>query len=97
MSEDLIKEKLNNHEKRIESLENSTSDIKTIIYRLDNVDKRIDTMNNKVDNIGNKIDSALKKDDENKSKKWDKLVEYIFYGILGILLTYIAYKTGFKK
>ena len=97
MSEDLIKEKLDNHEKRIESLENSTSDIKTIIYRLDNVDKQINTMNNKFDNIENKLDSALKKDDEDKSKKWDKFIDYIFYAILGILLAYIAYKLGLKN
>lgn len=97
MSEDLIKEKLENHEKRIETLENSTSDIKIIIYRLDNMDKRIDTMNNKFDNVESKIDSALKKDDEVKGKKWDKLIEYVFYAVLGILLSYIAYKLGFKK
>ena len=90
MSEDLIKEKLENHEKRIETLENSTSDFKTVVYRLDILEKSIATMNAK-------LDLALKKDDENKSKKWDKLIEYIFYAILGILLTYIAYKTGFKK
>lgn len=90
MSEDLIKEKLNNHEKRIETLENSTSDFKTVVYRLDILEKSIATMNAK-------LDLALKKDDEDKSKKWDKLVEYIFYGILGILLSYIAFKIGFKK
>lgn len=90
MSEDLIKEKLENHEKRIENLENNTSDLKTLIYRIEVLEKKIVTMNNN-------LDLALKKDDEYKSKKWDKLVEYIFYGILGILLSYIAFKIGFKK
>ena len=90
MSEDLIREKLENHEKRIENLENNTSDLKTLIYRIDVLEKKIVTMNNN-------LDLALKKDDEDKSKKWDKLVEYIFYAILGILLSYIAFKTGFKK
>lgn len=90
MSEDLIKEKLENHEKRIENLENNTSDLKTLIYRIEVLEKKIVTMNNN-------LDLALKKDDEDKSKKWDKLVEYIFYAILGILLSYIAFKIGFKK
>lgn len=90
MSEDLLREKLENHEKRIETLENSTSDFKTVVYRLDILEKSIATMNAK-------LDLALKKDDEDKSKKWDKLVEYIFYAILGILIAYIAYKTGFKN
>lgn len=90
MSEDLIREKLDNHEKRIENLENNTSDLKTLIYRIDVLEKKIVTMNNN-------LDLALKKDDENKSKKWDKLIEYIFYAILGILLAYIAYKLGLKN
>lgn len=90
MSEDLIKERFENHEKRIESLENSTSDFKTVVYRLDILEKSIATMNAK-------LDLALRKDDEDKSKKWDKLVEYIFYAVLGLLLGYIAYKTGFKN
>ena len=90
MSEDLIREKLENHEKRIETLENSTSDFKTVVYRLDILEKSIATMNAK-------LDLALKKDDEDKSKKWDKLVEYIFYAVLGLLLGYIAYKLGIKN
>lgn len=90
MSEDLIREKLESHEKRIESLESKTSDIKMVVYRLDILEKSVSTMNAK-------LDLALKKDDEDKSKKWDKLVEYIFYAVLGILLAYIAYKLGFKN
>lgn len=90
MSEDLIREKLESHEKRIETLENSTSDFKTVVYRLDILEKSIATMNAK-------LDLALKKDDEDKSKKWDKLVEYIFYAILGLLLGYIAFKLGIKN
>lgn len=90
MSEDLIREKLENHEKRIETLENSTSDFKTVVYRLDILEKSIATMNAK-------LDLALKKDDEDKSKKWDKLIEYIFYAVLGLLLGYIAYKLGIKN
>lgn len=90
MSEDLIKERLNNHEKRIETLESSTSDFKMVVYRLDILEKSVSTMNAK-------LDLALKKDTEEKGKKWDKLIDYIFYAVLGILLAYIAYKLGFKN
>ena len=90
MSEDLIKERLNNHEKRIEALESSTSDFKMVVYRLDILEKSVSTMNAK-------LDLALKKDTEDKSKKWDKLVEYIFYFILACLLGYIAYSLGIQK
>ena len=90
MSDDLIREKLENHEKRIEILESNTSDFKTVVYRLDLLEKTIATMNAK-------LDLALKKDTEEKGKKWDKLVEYIFYFILACLLGYIAYSLGIQK
>lgn len=90
MSEDLIKEKLENHEKRIENLETKTSDLKTLIYRIGELENKISEMNNNVS-------LALKKDNEEKGKKWDKLIEYIFYAVVGILITYIAYKSGFKN
>ena len=90
MSEDLIREKLENHEKRIEVLESNTSDLKTVIYRIDVLEKSIATMNAK-------LDMALKENNDTKGKKWDKLIEYLFYSVLGILIAYIAYKTGFKN
>lgn len=90
MSEDLIREKIDNHEKRIETLENNTSDFKTVVYRLDLLEKTITTMNVK-------LDLALSKEVNDKSEKWDKLIEYIFYFILAILLGYIAYNLGITK
>lgn len=90
MSEDLIREKIENHEKRIEILENNTSDFKTVVYRLDILEKTIATMNAK-------LDLALSKEEESKSKKWDKLIEYIFYSVLAILLGYIAYNLGIQN
>lgn len=90
MSEDLIREKLENHEKRIENLENSIKDFKTVIYRLDILEKSVATL------IA-KVDLMLEKNSEDKGKKWDKFIEYIFYAVVGILITYIAYKSGFKK
>lgn len=90
MSEDLIREKLENHEKRIENLENSIKDFKTVIYRLDILEKSVATL------IA-KVDLMLEKNSEDKGKKWDKLIDYIFYAVLGILLSYIAYKLGFKN
>ena len=90
MSEDLIREKLESHEKRIEMLENNTSDIKTVVYRLGTMDKRLDAMESK-------LDLALKKENDEKGKKWDKLIEYIFYFVLACLLGYIAYSLGISK
>lgn len=90
MSEDLIKDKLNNHEKRIENLENVTSTLQTMDYRL----KSLET---DTSSINEKLDLALSKEANDKSKKWDKLIDYIFYFVLACLLGYIAYSLGIQR
>lgn len=89
MSEDLIKEKFDNHEERISKLEDVTSTLQTMDYRLGSVERTTSSINNK-------LDEALSKPNEEKSRKWDKLIEYIFYFVVGTILTYIAVKSGIK-
>ena len=85
MSEDLIKEKFDNHEERISSLEQNTKILETMNYRIGQMEGSIKSINSKLDGSINE-----------KGKKWDKLIDYIFYAILGILLGYIAIKLGLK-
>lgn len=86
MSDDLIKEKFENHEERITDLERNTKILETMNYRLGQMEASVKSINSKLDGTLNE-----------KGKKWDKLVDYLFYAILGILLTYIAYQLGIKK
>lgn len=85
MSDDLIKEKFDNHEERISSLEQNTKILETMNYRIGQMEGSIKSINSKLDNK-----------QEEKGKKWDKLIDYIFYGILGLLLGFIAVKVGLK-
>ena len=85
MSEDLIKEKFDNHEERISSLEQNTKILETMNYRIGQMEGSIKSINSKLDGSINE-----------KGKKWDKLIDYIFYAILGLLLGYIAIKLGLK-
>lgn len=86
MSEDLIKEKFDNHEERITSLEHSTRVLETMNYRLGQMETTIKSINTKLDN-----------QDNEKGKKWDKFVDYIFYFIIAAILSYLAYQLGIKK
>ena len=86
MSEDLIKEKFDNHEERITSLEHSTKILETMNYRIGQMETTIKSINTKLDS----------KEDE-KGKKWDKLIDYLFYFIIALILSYVAYKLGIKK
>lgn len=78
-------EKLDDHERRIDSLEKT--------YRImEKMDFRIESMETSVKEIKEKIDSNMKE----KGKKWDKLIDYLFYFILALLLGYIAIQFGLK-
>lgn len=86
MSEDLIKEKFDNHEERITSLEHSTKILETMNYRLGKMEETIKSINGKLDSKENE-----------KGKKWDKLIDYLFYFIIALILSYVAYKLGIKN
>lgn len=86
MSEDLIKEKFDNHEERITSLEHSTKILETMNYRIGQMETTIKSINSKLDGKENE-----------KGKKWDKLIDYLFYFIIALILSYVAYKLGIKK
>ena len=85
MSDDLIKEKFDNHEERISDLERNTKVLETMNYRLGQMEQSVKSINSK-------LDGTLGE----KGKKWDKLIDYIFYAILAILLGYVAVKLGLK-
>lgn len=92
MNEDLINEKFKNtdkelqeHDKRISELEKTYSIMEKMDLRVSNIEKSI-----------NKIDGKLEKADESKGAKWDKLIDYIFYFIIALLLGLLVKKLGLK-
>lgn len=77
--------RLDEHDNRIDSLEKTYSIMEKMDYRMGKVETAID-------NIDKKLDDKQ----EEKGKKWDKLIDYIFYAVLGVLLGYIAIELGLK-
>ena len=80
-----IEEKLQDHETRIDKLENTYTIMQKMDLRMENVEKSVE-----------KIDKKLNENDTKKVNKLDKFVDYLFYTILGILLSFIAYKIGLQ-
>ena len=74
-------EKLEEHERRIDSLEKTYSIMEKMDYRMGNVEGSVKEINKKLDN-----------QQEKKGMKWDKLIDYLFYAILA----YCLYKLGIK-
>lgn len=79
--------RITEHDERIDSLEKTYSMLEKMDYRMGNVEATVEKMDKK-------LDTKVEEDMKNKGQKWDKLVDYIFYSILGVLLGFIAYKLG---
>lgn len=85
MSEDLIQATFKNHEDRIKRLEENTKILETMNYKITSMEENIKSINKKLDErIGE------------KGKKWDKLVDYLFYFVIATILGYVAIKLGLK-
>ena len=77
--------RLDEHDEQIKELQNTYKIMEKMDYRMGNVEENVE-----------KINSKLDENSQEKGKKWDKLIDYIFYAILGILLGFIAVKLGLK-
>lgn len=79
--------RLNEHDTRLDNLEKTYS-------IMEKMDYRIGKMESAVDKIDSKLDSKINEDSKSKGKKWDKLVDYIFYTILGAIMLMVLAKVG---
>lgn len=92
MSDDAVKERFNSidktieiHEKRISNLEKTYQVMEKMEYRMEQMEKNMNSINEKLDNQATE-----------KGKKWDKLIDYLFYFIIAALLGYIIHQMGIK-
>lgn len=77
--------RLDEHDKKIQKLEDTYSLMQNVNYRIENVESNIEKINDKLDEKNNE-----------KGKKWDKFIDYVFYFVLCALLTYISTNLGLK-
>lgn len=90
MSEDYIKaefqhcnDKLIEHDNRLDKLEDTYSTLQNLNYRVGKIESGVESMNKKID-----------EQSKEKGKKWDKLIDYLFYFIIASILGYLAIKLG---
>lgn len=79
--------RIDEHDGRLDSLEKTYAMLEKMDYRMGKVETTVEKMDKK-------LDAKVNEDVKQKGQKWDKLIDYIFYSILGLLLGFIAYKLG---
>ena len=79
--------RLDDHDSRLDNLEKTYSIMDKMDYRMGQVETA-------VDKIDKKLDAKVNENDKEKGKKWDKLVDYIFYTILGAIMLLVLSKVG---
>lgn len=92
MTNDAIKERFNGIDKELEKHEKRLSSLEKTYQVMEKMEYRMGQLEETVKEIGNKLDEAA----DNKGKKWDKLVDYLFYFFIAAVLSYVAIKMGFK-
>ena len=88
-NKDILQAISRKHDERIEKLEDTYSTLQKMDYRIGKLETTIEKMDNK-------LDSKINQDSENKGKKWDKLLDYLFYSVIAILLALLYSKLGLK-
>ena len=75
--------RLDEHDKDIKELKETNAILRNMDYRMGNVENAVDKINTKLDNSS-----------QDKGKKWDKLVDYLFYAFIAVLLGLLYTKLG---
>ena len=81
-------------ESRIDELEKTYAIMQKMDYRMGRVEDSVDKISQKLDNNFQEIVNAKAQPITEKSKKWDKLIDYIFYAILAAILALVFTKIG---
>lgn len=84
--------KIEEHDKQIDELRRTYSLMETMSLRIGSVEDNVKSINNKLDKHEQKIQAESGKDDKKKAELFD----YIFKGIITIILGFLAIKLGLK-
>ena len=92
MNEELINEKFKNQQKELDEHDKRISELEKTYVIMQKMDLRVGNIESSIKNINEKLDNQT----ENKGKKWDKLVDYLFYFLIATLLGLLVAKLGLK-
>lgn len=80
-----LDKEIEKHEKRITNLEKTYSIMERMEFQIKEMDESITKLSEKIDTQNNE-----------KGRKWDKLIDYLFYFVIAALLGYVIHQMGLK-
>ena len=86
--------RLNEAESRIDDLEKTYAIMEKMDYRMGRVEDSVDKISQKLDSNYKELMATKSQPVTEKSKKWDKFIDYVFYAILAAILALVFIKIG---
>lgn len=86
--------RIDEHDKELDELRKTYSIMEKMDYRMGNVEKSVAGINEKLDKHDKAIIEETNKSDKEKGKKWDKLIDYLFYFFIAGALGFMCLKLG---
>lgn len=87
--------RLDEAESRLDALEKTYAIMEKMDYRMGRVEDSVDKISQKLDSNYKELMSTKTQNTTEKSKKWDKFLDYIFYAIVGAVIGLVLSKFGF--
>lgn len=88
--------RLTEAESRIDALEKTYAIMEKMDYRMGRVEDSVDKISQKLDSNYKELISTKEQNTNEKGKKWDKLIDYLFYAIVGAVIMLVLTKIGLK-
>ena len=81
-------------ETRIDELEKTYAIMQKMDYRMGRVEDSVEKISQKLDSNYQELVATKTQNTSEKSKKWDKLIDYLFYTIIGAVIMLALTKIG---
>lgn len=86
--------RIDDAEARIDELEKTYAIMQKMDFRIGRMEDSVEKINTKLDNNLQEIIATKHQNANEKGKKWDKLIDYLFYAFVGAVMALVLSKIG---
>lgn len=86
--------RIDDAETRIDELEKTYAIMQKMDFRIGRMEDSVEKINTKLDNNLQEIIATKHQNANEKGKKWDKLIDYLFYAFVGAVMALVLSKIG---